>query len=112
MKRFRYFTDKQCSSKFTEDEAGNGIEIRFTFTNNIQMFSQYAEINFYIYNENGKVIGSTTKGTGIFLEPNESENYVVSAIYSDEKPAYFRIVYVYSENVTQLRSDTKYIVFE
>ncbi len=76
------------------------------------MFSQYAEINFYIYNENGKVIGSTTKGTGIFLEPNESENYVVSAIYSDEKPAYFRIVYVYSENVTQLRSDTKYIVFE
>jgi hypothetical protein len=110
----QYFTLSNVQTEFTSDRAGNGIEINFRFTNNFNSFSQFARIVFYVYNEDGEVIG-TTGGFTSTLEANESGNYVVSEIYADETPAYCRVVYIEyfkESSYTGDVDDAKFIVFE
>ncbi|MFA0814618.1 MAG: FxLYD domain-containing protein [Anaerofustis sp.] len=104
----RYFSFSNVSSKIIITDAENKIEINFTFTNNSPRYSQDAVIIFYIYNEQGEVIG-TAGGLTPTLAANESGEYVVSETFTDETPSYFRVAYVeyFIDD-----EDGKYIVFE
>ena len=108
----QYFIFSNVSFQTDSDDGiGNHMNINFSYNvvPNKHWWANNALIVFYIYNQDGKIIGTVESEVINLLEAYDPSEYIVSATFTDEIPSSFRIAFV---KYSTLLDDIEYIVFE
>ncbi len=104
----QYFAFSNVKMEITNDDSGSKVNINYAITNCMRLTPIDAKIWFYLYNNQGNIIG-VIRADNVDLEPNESKEFSI-LVSGDEIPSYFRIGFI--EFFKGSNKDKIIIVFE